>query len=167
MTVERRVPHVREVAVAGDFALIGGYSAWFLARVLAGYPGGLERLVARSGLPPERRADVMRALAALQEAGARWQLGRISTSGSPEVDGTDADVRSKRASSRSELSLLSAGDVAGVLGVSDRRVRQLVSEGRLTAERDAGGRLRFERADVAAFVERRLIEKEPHEKRPH
>jgi hypothetical protein len=43
-----RIPHVRELAVMGDFAVIGGYSAWFVGRLLTGYPGGLERLLARS-----------------------------------------------------------------------------------------------------------------------
>jgi hypothetical protein len=42
---------VRELAVDGDFALIGGFSAHFLGRLLMGYPGGVERLLARSGNP--------------------------------------------------------------------------------------------------------------------
>jgi len=41
---ERRIPRVRELAVVGDFAVIGGFTALFLGRLLSGYPGGLEQL---------------------------------------------------------------------------------------------------------------------------
>src|SRR5688572_5483687 len=95
----RRVPHVREVAVAGEFALIGGYAAWFLARLLEGYPAGLERLVARSGLSPDRRADIFQAARALADAGARWRLehdGRGSSSGTLSGGEQLSNVRSSR-----------------------------------------------------------------------
>ena len=55
-----RVPAVREVAVAGDSAIVRGYAAWFVHRVLRDYlPGGLEALLARSGVPQEKRRDVL------------------------------------------------------------------------------------------------------------
>ena len=44
-----RVPHVRELAVIGDFALISGHAAWILGRLLTGYPGGLGLLLATLG----------------------------------------------------------------------------------------------------------------------
>jgi hypothetical protein len=65
------VPQIREVAIADSFALIGGYPAWFLGRVLGDYPGGLERLLARSGIPSKRREDVLRAVGALIHGGGR------------------------------------------------------------------------------------------------
>jgi hypothetical protein len=69
-----RVPQIREVAIADSFALISGYSAEYLGRLLTGYPGGLERLLARSGVPPDRRDDVLRAVGALLHVGASWRL---------------------------------------------------------------------------------------------
>ena len=82
-----RVPAVREVAVVGDTAIVRGYSAWFLHRVLRGYPGGLEALLSRSGVPEEKRRDILLAQAALGQAGAMWRLAAASTSGSAEGDG--------------------------------------------------------------------------------
>jgi hypothetical protein len=79
----RRVPVVREVAIVADsFALVGGFPAWFLGRVLAGYPGGLERLLARSGIPSERREYVLRAVGALIHVGTAWRLEQESGSAS-------------------------------------------------------------------------------------
>jgi hypothetical protein len=60
---EQRRPHVRELAVAGDFALVGGFSAFLVGRILSGYPGGLERLLCAVGNPARalrRRAESRR-----------------------------------------------------------------------------------------------------------
>jgi hypothetical protein len=89
---QRRIPHVRELAVVGDFAVIGGYSAEFLGRLLTGYPGGIERLLARSGIPIERGDDVLRAVAALVRVGTTWRLEQEACSGS----GTSVDERADR-----------------------------------------------------------------------
>jgi hypothetical protein len=168
---QRRIPHVRELAVMGDFAVIGGFSAFFLGRLLTGYPGGLERLLARSGIPPERRDDVLRAVGALIHVGANWRLEHESGSGSGTNVAQEADphASSKRgplpsthengvaSATPSEASpILSTKEVAGCLGVSTRLVRRLASTGALPGQRDAGGRCQFAILDVAAERERRV-----------
>jgi hypothetical protein len=80
-----RVAQIREVAIADSFALISGYSAEYLGRLLTGYPGGLERLLAQSGVPPDRRDDVLRAVGALLHVGANWRLEHEAGSGSVPV----------------------------------------------------------------------------------
>jgi excisionase family DNA binding protein len=166
----RRVPHVREVAVLGDFAAIGGYSAWLLARLLTGYPGGLEQLLARSAVPPNRRDDVLRAVAALTHVGVNWRLElHDSSSGSGTVVGRQGDppAGSKRgsllasdetpsAATRSAPPPLGTPEVAKVLGISTRMVRRLASSGALPGQRDAGGRWQFAAVDVAAERSRRV-----------
>lgn len=147
-----RVPAVRDVALAGDTALVRGYPAWFLHRVLRGYPGGLKALLARSGVPQERRRDILQAQLALGQAGALWRLQNAdSTSGSAEGDKGDAGLPS-----RGDMgSLLSASDAASVLGVSDRQVRALAVSAHLRGRRDSGGRWWFDAADVDAERKRR------------
>jgi hypothetical protein len=154
---QRRVPHVREAAVAGDVALVGGYSAWFLGRVLQTFPGGgIESLVARAGVPPGRQNDVLRAVAALVHVGAEWWLatgrGSVSASGSEVDDRGEAPVRSTLHGS----SFLSAQDAARVLGLTDRRVRMLADKGLLRGRRDPGGRWQFDPAAVMAERDRRM-----------
>jgi hypothetical protein len=92
----RRVPVIREVAVADNFALIGGGSAEFLGRLLAGYPGGLERLLVRSEVARDRRDEVLRAVGALLHVGANWRLEqktrfRIACSAALPLRSTRAD----------------------------------------------------------------------------
>src|SRR3954452_18101803 len=91
-----RVPHVREAAVAGEFALIGGYAAWFLHKIVEAPPGGLEATLARSGVPLDRRADVLRAWRALGEVGGQWRLEhglRAAGSGSGTAEHRADDER--------------------------------------------------------------------------
>ena len=146
-----RVPAVRDVALAGDTALVRGYPAWFLHRVLRGYPGGLEALLSRSGVPQEKRRDILLAQAALGQAGAMWRLGAASTSGSPEGEESDPGLHSEGA----VRSPLTARDAAVVLGISDRQIRALASSAHLRGRRDSGGRWLFDAADVVAERERR------------
>ena len=63
----------------GDTALVRGYAAWFLAQLLERQAGGLDALLARSGMPLAKGDNVLRAHTALGHAGGLW---RISTSGS-------------------------------------------------------------------------------------
>jgi excisionase family DNA binding protein len=168
---QRRVPHVRELAVLGDFAVIGGYSAWFLARLLTGYPGGLEPLLARSAVPPDRRDDILRAVTALGHVGVSWRLEHASGSGSGTAFGKKADppAGSKRGpllsphengetstAAREASPILGTTEVASALGVSTRLVRRLAGSGALPGQRDAGGRWQFSAADVATERERRV-----------
>jgi excisionase family DNA binding protein len=167
---QRRIPHVRELAVIGDYAVIGGHSAEFLGRLLAGYPGGIERLLARSRVPPKRREDILRAVGALVLVGANWRLEHEggSASGTAPGAGPNSHAPSKRdgfsspeqngkAFTASEASpFLGTSEVASVLGVSTRMVRRLTSTGALRGQRDAGGRWQFAPADVAAERTRRM-----------
>jgi len=139
-----RVPHVRESAVAGDFALIGGYPAWFLHRLIEATPGGLEATLARSGVPLDRREGVLRAWRALGEVGGRWRMA-TSTSGSAEGQAEERPVGS-----------LSASDVGVVLGITARAVRLLATAGILAGRREHG-RWIFTTADVAAEQTRRAV----------
>jgi excisionase family DNA binding protein len=168
----RRVPVVREVAIADSFALIGGFSAHFLGRLMSGYPGGLERLLVRSGIPPDRRDDVLRAVGALVHVGANWRLEHEVGSGSGTSPSAVTDLRapSKRdgfsssihengeasTAAREASPILGTSEVASVLGVSPRLVRRLAATGDLPGHRDAGGRWQFTVADVAAERERRM-----------
>jgi excisionase family DNA binding protein len=169
----QRVAQIREVAIADSFALVG-VSAHFLGRLLTGYPGGLERLLARSGIPPERRDDVLRAVGALVHVGANWRLEHEASSGSGTSPSAVGDPRAlsqrvgfspssengetspSSSGSSSASMLLGTSEVAGVLGVSPRFVRRLASTGALPGQRDAGGRWQFAAADVAAERARRM-----------
>jgi excisionase family DNA binding protein len=173
---QRRIPHIRELAVVGDYAVIGGHSAFFLGRLLGGYPGGLERLLARSGIPAERCEDVLKAVAALVHVGTTWQLEQESGSGSASGTRRGAEVGSPvRSSSHDGFSkstngtpsmsaretspFLGTSEAAVALGVSTRLVRRLASTGALRGQRDAGGRWQFAAADVAAERDRRVSER--------
>ena len=146
-----RVPSVREVAIVGDSAIVRGYAAWFLHRVLRDYPGGLEALLGRSGVPQEKRRDVLIAQLALGQAGALWRRDLASTSGSPEGDEGAAALPSGGAID----SLLSARDAASLLGITDRQIRALAGSAHLRGQRDPGGRWLFAAADVEAERKRR------------
>jgi hypothetical protein len=154
-----RVAHVNEAAVAGDTALIRGYAAFFLAEALGRLPGGIEALLARSGVPADRRLDVLRAYEALREVGGAWRVALAaaasgSSSGTRGGQGGGEGVPSGRGSFPSRR--LSARETAAVLGVSDRYVRELgASSGLLGGERDSSGRWSFDAAAVEAELTRR------------
>jgi helix-turn-helix protein len=168
----RRIPLIREVAIADSFALIGGYPAELLGRLLTGYPGGLERLLARSGIPSERREDVLRAVGALVHVGTAWRFEQERGSGSgTSVDGeagphapssrgllplTHQNRDGSPTAAREASPILGTSEVASALGVSPRFVRRLASMGAFPGRRDAGGRWQFDVADVAAEHERRM-----------
>jgi hypothetical protein len=154
---KRRVVHVQEVALVGDFAVLGGYPAWFLAGVLTRHvPGGIDALIAKSGVRAELRADILRAVDALEEAGAAWRLaqavaGSASTSGSADGELVVGDVPSERG----DRQILSARDAASCIGVTDRQIRALATAGALPGSRDSGGRWWFRAEDVNAERARR------------
>jgi Helix-turn-helix domain len=143
----RRVPHVQDVAVVADAAIVRGRAAWLLARVLAhNIPGGIGSLLLRVGASPADRDAALRAYAALEHAGELWhaQVG-ASASGTAATGTTPADLRSERWLTTTEVALL--------LERSPRRVRQLARAGTLPALLDAGVWW-FERANVLAYRER-------------
>jgi hypothetical protein len=163
---QHRIPHIRELAVAGDFALIGGFSAHFLGRLFTGYPGGVERLLARSGIPTERCDDVLRAVAALVHVGTTWRLQQEACSGSgtsmderadrhlpsnghdvvlPEPENHPASTAAGRASP-----FLGTSEAAAALGVSTRLVRRLASTGALREQREPRHRHTRDAAGIGA-----------------
>ena len=142
MTDAPRVAHVDEAAVAGDFALVGGYPAWFLHRLIEATPGGLEATLARSGVPLDRRAGIIQAWQALGDVGARWRMA-ASTSGSAEGHPDERRIGS-----------MSASDLGVVLGITARAVRLLATAGILAGRREHG-RWIFTTDDVAAEQARR------------
>jgi len=139
-------PRVTGAAVAGDIALIGGYPAWFLHKLIEATPGGLEATLARSGVPLDRRAEVLQAWSALGEVGGRWRMA-TSASGSAERQ----PAGEAQGSSDGHLS---ASDVGVVLGMTSRGVRMLATAGILAGRREHG-RWIFAAADVAAEQTRR------------
>jgi excisionase family DNA binding protein len=147
--VRRRVPHVDDVAVTGDVALIRGSSALRLARLLAEeLTGGLEATLVRRGVGPEARARVLRAYHALEQAGGAWleERNAAAAGGNAATGGNELDLPSEEWMGTNKTALR--------LGVSPRRVRQLAATGELPGLNDRG-RLRFRRADVDAIRDRR------------
>jgi hypothetical protein len=156
----RRVPCVEGVAVAGNYALVSGFAAWFLARLLQSYPGGgIESLLARARVAPDRHDDVLRACAALARVGSAWQLEHeaMSASGRELDEPAGPAVRSARHGGTSPLS---AQDAGRILGLSDRQVRRLADKGLLRGRRLPGGRWEFAAADVAAERDRRMTDRQ-------
>ena len=147
-----RVPHVREVAVAGDVALIGGGAAWFLAYVLSErLPGGIESALEAMCVGPRGRDTIRRAYLALEEVGARWQAERsASARGNGEGPAAAAGLASDEWITSKQAALL--------LDRSPRRVRQLAIAGDLPGRLRAG-RWELVRREVLGFRERRERER--------
>lgn len=149
-----RVAHLNEAAIVdGPAALVGGYAAWFIAETLDRI--GLDALLTRSGVPPARRAEVLRATAAIREVAGDFRLEQAksaSTSGSAEAAGAYAGLASVGHESSPSLS---TRDAAKVLGVSDRRVRWLARASLLAGQRDVGGRWWFAPAEIETELQRR------------
>ena len=153
----RRVPQVQAVAVVGAHALIGGFPAYFLSRLLVNLPGGLTAQLGRYGLSAEHHADVLRAVDGLRHAGAAWQLAYAREAASRTGSDFEAEPNSRiRSGSNGLLPVLSAEDAALVLGVSSRWVRALAEKGSLRGHR-TGGRWCFAPDDVAAAREQRSV----------
>jgi len=93
--MQPRVAHVRDVAISGDSVSLRGYSAWFVRKALEGAKGGFEGLVARSGVPPERRVDLLRARSTKHVGCRATWMPKPSASGS---NGSSRASCSRRAS---------------------------------------------------------------------
>ena len=114
-------------------AVIDGWPAYAIGRMLARHCHD-----EIADLPPHLRRPIEAASEALRLAGAAW----VSARGSAEAALPEAPV-----SSEHERDGLDTREVAGVLRVSQRRVRQLVASGALPAHKRQG-RWTFERGAV-------------------
>jgi excisionase family DNA binding protein len=110
-------------------APVHGVSAWVLV-------GILERAKALDSiqrLPPEARAEVLETYDGLRAAGIYWnQRHQDALADSPEPPPT------AEAENEDSEPYLSAVEAARILGCSDRRIRQLVTDGVLSGKRVAG-----------------------------
>ncbi len=145
------VVRVRESAVVGGFALIGGLPAWAVSSLLRNFPGGVEKALARNGVPPARVRDVLRAVEALELVAADWRTGAgapsapLLPSGNEERQFADSPARSDD---------MSADDAAVILQRTSRRVRQAAAMGELPGHRERGC-WRFRREDVLRYLAER------------
>lgn len=116
------------------------------AAVLSGWPAyAIGRLLTRchdevADLPPHLRQPIEDATDALRLAGAAW----VSARGSAEALPAEAPV-----SSQHEPDALDTQEVADMLRLSARRVRQLATRGRLPGSK-RHGRWTFDRGAVIA-----------------
>lgn len=120
-------------------ALISGPSAHILDRVLAS-PNVVRVLDA---LPPWMRAEVDATRRAIQRAAAAYEALPISANGNAETGLAEIGTGSPHEISTSEASVL--------LGLSERRVRQLAAGG---MGRRVGGRWLLDRSAVTAYGKR-------------
>jgi hypothetical protein len=149
-------PAESDSRVVGDCAIVHGHAALILGKALSSGPlrRELELCMARESLATRQREEVADAVQVLWAAGVTWRLAS-GNRGSPEGQ---ADVRQRRSGREVRIASpfsLSAREAAGVLGVSDRRVRQLAGEGRFAARKGRRGRLEFDAAEVEAERQRR------------
>lgn len=124
-------------------ALVRGYSAHVLGAMLT----DAARRGAFDGLSERGYDEVQATVEAIRRAGAAWQawLERTSANGSAET------APAETAQAWSHDRVLEVEQVADMLGVSERRVRQLAPQ----LGSKASGRWTFREADVLAEVERR------------
>ena len=123
--------------------VIDGYAARALAIMLR---RDWDRGDFRS-LPPEGRSEAYHAVRALERAGEAWMRSRPSVGGRAETAVVEIGSES------SHEQFISVDTAAGLLGVSDRRVRQLAAAG-LGAK--VGGSWVIRRSDVELEAARRV-----------
>lgn len=130
--------------MSGLGAHVAGGPAYVLATILEGanVPGRI------FGLPPELRAETLRTLDDIRGAASVWDQGRREGQ-APEVD-----THNDESPSHPPESFLTTAQAADVLGVSERRVRQLADAGTL-AGRKLGRQWQLDPESVQA---RRLAE---------
>jgi len=118
-------------------AVIDGWPAYYLARIVT--RRGREDI---EDLPPALRAPVEECLRAMRLAGEAWASGRR---GNPEAGTAETAVPSD--GQGDEMTTKAA---ATMLEVTERRVRQLIADGTLTAHK-RGGRQMLDRGAVTAY----------------
>lgn len=111
-------------------APVRGFSAFVLAGLLEEHMparvASLQRMAERGKIHPDLLAEVGDMWAAVREAGHQWSEHRAAVDGSTEVDVAEVPPSS------SEIDTAGAAEL---LGVSPRRVRQLIDAGELNARR--------------------------------
>lgn len=126
-------------------APVSGFPAVFLAALLRSHgPAQLARLQAEvdaGRMHPAYAQQVREACAAVDQAAREWQAWRTSVDGSAEPLVTEAAAPSEEITTR---------EAADMLRISDRRVRQLLADGRLAGEQ-TGREWRVSRASVALY----------------
>ena len=110
-------------------------------------------------LPPQLRLPLERALEGLEEQAAAWaeEMRRRKGGGNEPAGRAETGLHSE---------WLSGSEVAALLGVSDRRVRQLAAAGLLSGHRDPLGHWRIERRGVEALRKARCLRCSTREQRP-
>ncbi len=121
--------------------LVSGFAAWRLGRSIPRYLRD-----ALDDLPPHLRTEVEDAVEAMRYSGQRWAATARGSAAEPPAE---APVCSKQ-----EADELSSVEVADVLKVTERRVRQLAAAGVLPGRQKAG-RWSFDRGAVTAYHEER------------
>jgi excisionase family DNA binding protein len=126
-------------------APVAGFPAAFLAALLRTHgPEHLARLQAEidaGRVHPAYAREVRQAWAAIEHAADEWRTWRVSVDGNAEPLPAETPAPSQVVSTR---------EAAGMLRISERRVRQLLAEGRLAGEQ-RGREWQIDRASVALF----------------
>jgi excisionase family DNA binding protein len=111
-------------------APVSGIAAMVISRILDEHLPRrlvhLQRIVEMGRLDPAALVEVNTAYADLREAGRQWSERRISDLGSAEVHVAEVHPSSSE---------IDTSGAAELLGVSPRRVRQLIGSGELNARR--------------------------------
>lgn len=129
-------------------ALVGGRPAYLIAREMRRVLEQQRRLSGGGSVP----ADLAEALEALEAAGRVWIANNQPV---PEVavaaEGPAGSAVVECGGRRDPSTTVTTREAASLLGVSERRVRQLVSLGSLPARRARGGHWAIDRACLAEY----------------
>jgi excisionase family DNA binding protein len=105
-------------------APVGGFGALFLAELIRVHGEQfLQRVAEEKRLHPELVAEARRTWAAVEQAGQEWVTWWASVDGSKRPQGAEIAAPSE---------VITTREAADMLRISERRVRQLLAEGRLT-----------------------------------
>ncbi len=126
------------MAIIGDAVVLRGPVAAMLAVALESVPGGISGFALRRGVGVNGETALRSAVAALEEAGARWTEAK---SGASRTRSGETGGVAEPASSEAWISPAAA---AQILGISTRRVQQLAASRDLEAWR-VGSRLLIRR----------------------
>jgi hypothetical protein len=135
-------------SLVGPAAIIDGRAALILSQLLArSMRQGLSvrQIVAEARLSSADQAAALRAELALEDAGERWRIAQRKPSGNSATPGNDAALPSEA---------MSVTAAARVIGRTDRRVRQLIKAGDLSAVLTPRGYM-LDRREVVSYRCRR------------